>query len=1321
MADERELRTAMEEKIASLEKQLAYQKAQTKRTEKKTVREEDVRKLARALIERNDSDISPDLIYAELQSLGDYIVNGGNDGLLDWNTLQSMAKPIAEKIADGAWDIANREESQVLKDIKAYLKDETLYISEQDSRDIQNYNRFRKKNLGRFTVSRNGGLPVDVAYAELSEVFGEGIFPSSITHPADALMRIAEVFDNMEPVYESKYAGFEEEAVSYIAADIVNGMLDETVRQTPPTFADRADARLSAEKAKRKQALADLREKQNAKIEKLIRTGRERTETVLREQKEKYEQKAEALREKYKLSKEKASVKRAEAGMRKKIERHAKDLTTKLLKPTDAKHIPEALKSSVAETAEAIAAAHGVSAEDGATAWRLSQVLGKKILFIDGGEDFHGCAVGGIIYIGASSDRTVLQTVAHEYTHLLESKALYGKLRDFVITTLRKEGKSLEGLRTAKRAEHSIYADLSDTDIDFEIVAEFVETRLLTDEDAMRAIARCEGNAYARQLLGMLRELIEKVKNALHIGSAEAEQLRMLERGRDILVEVVRSEETVSVADGKIVFSSIEPLSEQIRQAIAGEMPPRRSVYFGKTPNLLVKLGLKQKPLLASPAHMRENALPKNSNRPSQHGITQTQFEEIPKQLAHPVMVMDSLTRNDSIVVVTDMLDADGLPIIVAINTAGNGFYQVEREHIPANFISSVHGRENFSNGTSNNYIETNAEHDAFLFIDKEKSQNLFRVLGVQFPVRLNDFGFDKIIRQSRNIVNTQFMQKSENDADIRFSVGEKQQTDEKTTADADAKVTDTDKRFAPVESAIRLLKSGADMQKALHDCRVSPREIALRMTVSGESDAEIRRLTGLYRGENGVWIYDNAWMDTHIPDLAENRALRAGYKYGAIDEQLLGLAPEDAKASRRRLLDTSEADTAHTKQATDALRRALRPTEQEFAETRSRAAAKEAARLIINEKVPSVDAAIRTGALLTDIADVLEKKKYTPKAIAELTGQMRDEDGKWATDDAAMIKIIRASGKQLNVQDFTDFLFENAKELSESSYNSQYGMRKTYALNGLGVKIQNPIVNIESYGEKPSELIANEREQEALWHYMEQSYTHIAKPTSSEHADARDVAAGIRTLAQMSPNSRREVVLDLIYANLARRGLKDNGIETFYIVQKQRYAEELAQRIFKEAIAPGAKPGPQWKLTANTALRNNRIVFGEEIGRYLNETIFEPAVNNEAERYRFMQREIDKIKKLNLTKTESAAVQMLAEDTEESRLAFYELLKGKGKNLDVEKCRAAVTVFRECYNLYYDAINEFLVMHGYKPIGFQKITCRICTRRRTSPNCGNV
>ena len=205
--------------------------------------------------------------------------------------------------------------------------------------------------------------------------------------------------------------------------------------------------------------------------------------------------------------------------------------------------------------AERSAFEHGVSAEKGATAKRLSQVLGRKILFIDADEDFHGCTIDGVIYLGAKSDRSVLATVAHEYTHLLESKGLYDKLRDFVFDTLAGEGATAEDLRAAKRAEHELYAGLDDAQIDREIVAEFVETRLLTDEQVMRAVVRREGKSFAHRLLDTLRGLVEKVKAALHIGNADAEQLKMLERGRDILAEVIRSEETSEAADGAISFA----------------------------------------------------------------------------------------------------------------------------------------------------------------------------------------------------------------------------------------------------------------------------------------------------------------------------------------------------------------------------------------------------------------------------------------------------------------------------------------------------------------------------------------------------------------------------------------------------------------------------------------------------------------------------------------------------------------------------------------------------------------------------------------------
>lgn len=1495
----------------------------------------------------------------------------------------------------------------------------------------------------------------------------------------------------------------------------------------------------------------------------------------------------------------------------------------------DARRIYEAgRRDAKADTylnaAERSAFEHGVSAEEGATAKRLSQVLGREILFIDAGADFHGCTIDGVIYLGAKSDRSVLATVAHEYTHLLEGKGLYDKLRDFVFDTLAGEGATAEDLRAAKRAEHELYAGLDDGKVDREIVAEFVETRLLTDEQVMREVVRREGKSFARRLLDTLRGLIEKVKAALHIGNADAEQLKMLERGRDILAEVIRSEETSEAADG-IAFAFVGKNKNGIRKYetdFPADMPQaererlfkerlatifnlgavelktdvkkikvqadrityKKNIYgdVGSIDSISAKVNALYdlvdiletsvfKSAAMEPSFANENVAAKNlahkgvkywykfenhiildgvpykvvfnirdkgkeqyqyliefdeetaqnsnkkrtsandtaadgqlrafmqkssdttvsqknsgvnskytqnskndadidgfsvggvnaktaevgrladAERMEQGGadsetvrretgwyrgydgkwrfeiddskmrfinhreesrrtwkldelirhdalfaaypelrnytVLNFAFEDgingvfspglnrimlnpnldragkraaLIHEIQHAIQVIEGFAAGSSTdywqdAFVTDeekrterhllelsrknrLLEEDMYRLLEDTpdarrdalratlvqrhgekavreftdtynhllnlqkqremraeqayrNTAGeieaanvasrlglsakqraetrpdidrtnvrfsilqssfsmearkaiSDFVdeaidnkgrtdekrnQIRISEVPQNIADAVYrasaGRitisgKYFALEGSSIYHEFTRRSDsakehareqlAFsrddikksaeifyspdivecIFADKEnpaqrqafalakeaedgshyvlviesiggksnpniipvemlkiKSQKWNRYIeagkSIADMVYANDPKMlaavkhnaeninnrvtvarlsaqkarsanfstfssvaDSTVSQKDSGVNSYSMQNPENnaktDGDIRFSVG-----GEQTDADADAEVSDADKRFAPVESAIRMLKGGADLWRTLRETGASPREIALRMATSGESDAAIRELTGLYRDALGVWTYDKAWFDAHIPDIADTRELRAGYKLGTVDEQLLGLAPEEVKASRRRLLDSAklpaDADATRVRQAAANLHRGLRPTAAEFAEDRKTAAAKEAARLITAEKVPSADAAIRTGALLADIADVLEKKKVRAETITRLTAQVRGENGAWETDNAAMTKIIRAGSKQLDVQDFTDFLFENAKELTESSYNSQYGHKETYALDKLGVQIQNPIVDIAKYGTKPSELIANEREQEELKRYIENEYASDAHPTAAERADARDVATGIRTLGQISQDSRREVVLDLVYANLARRGLRDNGIETFYMVQKQRYAEELAQNIFKVSIEPGKKAVQQWRLTANTALRNNRMVFGEEVGRYLNETIFEKVVENEAERQRFMQREIDKIRKLELTKLESQAVQMLAEDTKESRLAFYELLKGKGKNLDVEKCRAAVTVFRACYNLYYDAINEFLVMHGYKPIGFQK------------------
>lgn len=914
-------------------------------------------------------------------------------------------------------------------------------------------------------------------------------------------------------------------------------------------------------------------------------------------------------------------------------------------------------------------------------------MLGREILFIDADADFHGCTIDGVIYLGAKSERSVLATVAHEYTHLLEGKGLYKKLRDFVFGTLAGEGATAEDLRAAKRAEHVLYAGLDDAQIDREIVAEFVETRLLTDEQVMRAVVRREGKSFAHRLLDTLRGLIEKVKAALHIGNADAEQLKMLERGRDILAEVIRSEETSEAADG-IAFAFVGKNKNGIRkyetdfhadmpQAERGRLFKERLATIFNLGAVELKTDVKKIKVQADRITYKKNIygdvggidsisaandtaadgqlrafMQKSSDttvsqnnsgvnskytqnskkdadidgfsvggvnaktadvgrladaeRMEQGGADSETVRretgwyrgydgkwrfEIDDSKMHFInhreesrrtWKLDELIRHDALFAaypelrdytvlnfgISDDVEAAFYPGLNRITLDPRLSRAEKRAALIHEIQHAIQLIEGFTAGATTDYwrdsLKTAEEKqlelrlrdfdapDIFFEADMRKllegtpaaerdaAQTALEKHYGEAPVReyvdlynrLRDLRAEREQDAERAYRNTageieasdvanriglSEMQRAETRPDIdreevRFSNEHPMFTMEarQTDADADTEVSDADKRFAPVESAIKLLKSGADLWRTLRETGASPREIALRMTTSGESDTAIRELTGLYRDALGVWTYDKAWFNAHVPDIADTRELRAGYKLGTVDEQLLGLAPEEVKASRRRLLDSAklpaDADAARVRQTAANLHRGLRPTAAEFAEDRKTAAAKEAARLITAEKVPSADAAIRTGALLADIADVLEKKKVRAETITRLTAQVRGENGAWETDNAAMTKIIRAGSKQLDVQDFTDFLFENAKELTESSYNSQYGHKETYALDKLGVQIQNPIVDIAKYGTKPSELIANEREQEELKRYIENEYASAAHPSPAERADARDV-----------------------------------------------------------------------------------------------------------------------------------------------------------------------------------------------------------------------
>jgi len=125
------------------------------------------------------------------------------------------------------------------------------------------------------------------------------------------------------------------------------------------------------------------------------------------------------------------------------------------------------------------------------------------------------------------------------------------------------------------------------------------------------------------------------------------------------------------------------------------------------------------------------------------------------------------------------------------------------------------------------------------------------------------------------------------------------------------------------------------------------------------------------------------------------------------------------------------------------------------------------------------------------------------------------------------------------------------------------------------------------------------------------------------------------------------------------------------------------------------AKDKAGWRLARETQERNSIDVFGREAGQKINETVFRPVHENEARRTRFVNRYIERVKNLNLTKEESKAVQAFGEGkVSESELS---------SNVNKAKVKSAVQEFRKIYNELYELSNDVLTKNGYKPVEYRK------------------
>ena len=301
-----------------------------------------------------------------------------------------------------------------------------------------------------------------------------------------------------------------------------------------------------------------------------------------------------------------------------------------------------------------------------------------------------------------------------------------------------------------------------------------------------------------------------------------------------------------------------------------------------------------------------------------------------------------------------------------------------------------------------------------------------------------------------------------------------------------------------------------------------------------------------------------------------------------------------------------------------------------------------------------------------------------------------------------------------------------------------------------MGVKISHPfapITNVDDlvteakYAKKASRDIEKKIRELNPTPAEKEFAQGIAKGASFDSAG--NIVGGTYTAEQIPTTMSKEKVTQLAYYYMAKNDYAGKLIRSRKYAAQRQWQGKL-EELFgtsDDRKLPGAL-----SLQVNTMQRNVEKTFGKELGKKINEELFDPILENSAEKIRFINRMFDRVRGFDLSESESALVQRVIEGTAvadqmskldpdmRKRVADaatstdmkktaaemnipqeqMELVKRykawldtqarlQDEDVDAKKIEEAAAGYKKAYNEFYDLINEFLVSHGYDPIGYVK------------------
>ena len=161
----------------------------------------------------------------------------------------------------------------------------------------------------------------------------------------------------------------------------------------------------------------------------------------------------------------------------------------------------------------------------------------------------------------------------------------------------------------------------------------------------------------------------------------------------------------------KSKFNGQSEYMKQIYDVMTGKMPSHKTVEVMETPEILKEYGASDLMITIDQKNIRKIAYPTNYLGLKQgHNLGFYALEQLPQQLANPVAILKSYTQPNSMVIITEMIDADNRPVIVPIHLDKNGNIGISNE------VASAYGRSGYSQ-----FINQSRKDGMVLYENKNK------------------------------------------------------------------------------------------------------------------------------------------------------------------------------------------------------------------------------------------------------------------------------------------------------------------------------------------------------------------------------------------------------------------------------------------------------------------------------------------------------------------------------------------------------------------------------------------------------------------------